>query len=1000
MSTPSDCYPHKFKFISGILRAVLAAFGINAGTVSIKRGTYMKRLKPCLVNTGLFLLALLLFQSPTRGVRAEEGDACGEQPVNICIMLDRTGSVLDPERADEAAAAKSLIDEIAALNNGTEVAIGRFGDGTNGGSDAEMRDAEPNTGGTQTFTTNYAQAKLAIDNAMGSSSSVGTNLEDAIEVCRNALISHRETDIQDVLILISDGDASDRDELAPDNNQENQNENDDDPFNSPLFSDANDDAALDAAREAKGLDPYLQNPLTTLNPGIRIFTIAFGAESNSATDVTARQLMAIMASGNALDDHCDDAGTANDNCDDGERDAENTDGDDYFISPKTEEELSNVFSLIFQVLQCEDDGNACTVEFCNDNTDLCESETINNCEPCETADDCGDDNTCTADSCPDGRCVYTVLPDETACDDGNACTSGETCEEGTCGSPTQEVECTPLDECHIAGSCNPATGECSDPIKPNNSPCSDDDSCTSDENCQEGVCVPGTPINCDDGNECKADSCEEGECVHTPVTPGLECNDDNICTVDDQCGEEEHAGECVGQTKNCDDSNVCTDDSCDSNADCNPEEEDCGCVHEPNDETVGCYTGPEGTDGVGVCHGGIRQCNDGELGEECEGQVTPGSDNNCDGVDDDCDGTPDDDYVPTATQCGVGECANTGELICENGQTRDTCEPGSPTGNDTDCDGEDDDCDGTPDDGYVPTSTECGVGECANTGELICENGQTRDTCEPGSPTGNDTDCDGEDDDCDGTPDDGYVPTSTECGVGECANTGQLICVEGSTQDTCQPGSPTGDDTDCDGEDDDCDGTADDGYVSEPTECGIGACANEGSTSCVNGEVVDDCEPGEPSEEICDGIDNDCDETVDNGGNSLCDDDNSCTDDICNGDSGCSNPENASCEPPPCTDRDEDGICDDVDNCPDDFNPDQLDEDGDGVGAACDGDDSGQEGPGTGGLQLRGEGCGSSNESVQVPLASSMAGPALLSLGVLTLGLLRRRSARGKNKNS
>jgi hypothetical protein len=29
-----------------------------------------------------------------------------------------------------------------------------------------------------------------------------------------------------------------------------------------------------------------------------------------------------------------------------------------------------------------------------------------------------------------------------------------------------------------------------------------------------------------------------------------------------------------------------------------------------------------------------------------------------------------------------------------------------------------------------------------------------------------------------------------------------------------------------------------------------------------------------------------------------------------------------------------------------------------------------------------------------------MAGPALLSLGVLTLGLLRRRSARGKNKNS
>jgi hypothetical protein len=232
--------------------------------------------------------------------------------------------------------------------------------------------------------------------------------------------------------------------------------------------------------------------------------------------------------------------------------------------------------------------------------------------------------------------------------------------------------------------------------------------------------------------------------------------------------------------------------------------------------------------------------------------------------------------------------------------------------------------------------------------------------------------------------------------VGECASTGQLICVDGGTVDTCQPGSPTGDDTDCDGKDDDCDGTPDDGYVSEPTQCGIGACADEGSTSCVNGEVIDDCAPGDPSQEICDGIDNDCDEIVDNGGNALCDDDNSCTDDICNGDSGCSHPENPSCEPPSCPDRDEDGVCDDVDNCPDDFNPDQLDEDGDGIGAACDGDDSGQVG--TGGLQLRGEGCGSSNESVEVPLASAMTGPSILSLGVLLMATLRRKSVKREKK--
>ena len=38
-------------------------------------------------------------------------------------------------------------------------------------------------------------------------------------------------------------------------------------------------------------------------------------------------------------------------------------------------------------------------------------------------------------------------------------------------------------------------------------------------------------------------------------------------------------------------------------------------------------------------------------------------------------------------------------------------------------------------------------------------------------------------------------------------------------------------------------------------------------------------------------------------------------------------------------DTDDDGITDDIDNCPDDPNPDQADCDGDSVGNACDGDD-------------------------------------------------------------
>jgi hypothetical protein len=40
--------------------------------------------------------------------------------------------------------------------------------------------------------------------------------------------------------------------------------------------------------------------------------------------------------------------------------------------------------------------------------------------------------------------------------------------------------------------------------------------------------------------------------------------------------------------------------------------------------------------------------------------------------------------------------------------------------------------------------------------------------------------------------------------------------------------------------------------------------------------------------------------------------------------------------PPPCPDGDSDGICDNVDNCPLVYNPDQVDKDGDGVGDVCD----------------------------------------------------------------
>jgi len=55
----------------------------------------------------------------------------------------------------------------------------------------------------------------------------------------------------------------------------------------------------------------------------------------------------------------------------------------------------------------------------------------------------------------------------------------------------------------------------------------------------------------------------------------------------------------------------------------------------------------------------------------------------------------------------------------------------------------------------------------------------------------------------------------------------------------------------------------DEDFVSQPTSCGIGACAATGATSCVGGAVQDSCIPGLPGDELCDGTDNDCDGSTD-----------------------------------------------------------------------------------------------------------------------------------------
>jgi plastocyanin len=90
--------------------------------------------------------------------------------------------------------------------------------------------------------------------------------------------------------------------------------------------------------------------------------------------------------------------------------------------------------------------------------------------------------------------------------------------------------------------------------------------------------------------------------------------------------------------------------------------------------TTPCYSGPPGTEGVGICHGGLRTCSGGAFGA-CAGEQLPSAET-CNGVDEDCNGTPDDG---AGAACSSGVCALG---ACQPPSCTDHVKNGDETGED------------------------------------------------------------------------------------------------------------------------------------------------------------------------------------------------------------------------------------------------------------------------------------------------------------------------------
>jgi len=275
----------------------------------------------------------------------------------------------------------------------------------------------------------------------------------------------------------------------------------------------------------------------------------------------------------------------------------------------------------------------------------------------------------------------------------------------------------------------------------------------------------------------------------------------------------------------------------------------------------------------------------------------------CDGLDNDCDGTVDEttnDLPGVGITCGneVGECTG-GTTLCQDGSI--VCGAGAVNPTFEACNNLDDDCDGNVDENNPEGGLICGTnqGECI-AGVQQCTAGVL--SC-VGETTGGTEICNGFDDDCDGLFDEG-ITLSGNCGPtsdnGVCTF-GVNTCVGGSIQ--CV-GAVLPKLEECDMTDHDCDGNNLNGFnlTTDPNNCT--ACGNQCAgfnafwtcnngcevAACetdfhdLNGLANDGCEFGPctfAGNEICNGVDDDCDGLIDEGVNAsppdICDQDGECS---------------------------------------------------------------------------------------------------------------------------
>ncbi len=360
---------------------------------------------------------------------------------------------------------------------------------------------------------------------------------------------------------------------------------------------------------------------------------------------------------------------------------------------------------------------------------------------------------------------------------------------------------------------------------------------------------------------------------------------------------------------------------------CNGVDDDCdGVIDEPDAVDAPAWHADTDGDGYGDPDNTANACTQpaGYVADDtdCDDNVAstnPGATEFCNGVDDDCDGVIDEDDAADALTWfadtdgdGYGDpasptlsCSQPAGHVGDNTDCDDTVATTNPGATEF-CNGVDDDCDGVIDE---DDAADASTWFADTDGDGYGDSGAPTNSCtQPAGYVADDTDCDdtvattnpgatelcnGVDDDCDGLIDeDDAADAATWYADADGDGYGDA---ESTTESCSQPSGFVGDDTDCDdtvattnpgatefcnGVDDDCDGEVDEDDAADAstwyadTDADLHGDAGSTTQACTQpaGYVADntDCDDTDDERnpsllEWCDGKDNDCDGTVDEG---------------------------------------------------------------------------------------------------------------------------------------